>query len=102
MSKIITEIKDIKALITNLLTDYPHLRDNDSKLLANVYYKQLSDKSMTATLFLQVMSNGELVNPESVRRCRQLLQEQYPELRGEKYNKRFSEGQEFRSKIKGV
>ena len=48
MSKIITEIKDIKALITSLLTNYEHLRDNDSKLIANVYYKQLNDKSITA------------------------------------------------------
>jgi hypothetical protein len=100
--KIITEIKDIKALITDLLTNYPHLRDNDSKLIANVYYKQLNDKSITAKDFLKFMSNGDLVNPESVRRCRQLIQEKNQELRGEKYNKRFSESQEFRSKIKGV
>ena len=100
--KIIHEIKDIKALITNLLTDYPHLRDNDSKLLANVWYKQIQTKDMTVSNFLQLMSEGVLVNPESVRRCRQLLQEQHPELRGETYNKRFSESQEFRSKIKDV
>jgi len=100
--KIITEIKDIKALITSLLTNYEHLRDNDSKLIANVYYKQLNDKSITAKDFLLLMSDGLLVNPESVRRCRQLIQEKNPELRGEKYNKRFSESQEFRSKIKSV
>jgi len=100
--KIIHEIKDIKALITDLLTNYSHLRDNDSKLLANVWYKQIQTKDMTVSNFLQLMSEGVLVNPESVRRCRQLLQEQHPELRGEKYNKRFSESQEFRSKIKGV
>ena len=100
--KIITEIKYIKALITNLLTNYEHLRDNDSKLIANVYYKQLNDKSITAKEFLQFMSQGLLVNPESVRRCRQLIQEKNPELRGEKYKARFSEGQEFKSKIKTV
>ena len=100
--KIINEIKDIKALITDLLTNYSHLRDNDSKLLANVWYKQIQTKDMTVSNFLQLISEGVLVNPESVRRCRQLLQEQHPELRGEKYNKRFSESQEFRSKIKGA
>ena len=100
--KIINEIKDIKALITDLLTNYSHLRDNDSKLLANVWYKQIQTKDMTVSNFLQLMSEGVLVNPESVRRCRQLLQEQHPELRGEKYNNRFTDGQEFRSKIKNT
>jgi len=100
--KIITEIKDIKALITDLLTNYEHLRDSDTKLLANVWYKQLNDKSITAKEFLQIISNGGLVNTESVRRCRQLIQEKNPKLRGEKYKARFSESQEFRSKIKTV
>lgn len=83
-----------KQLIINLLTDKPHLRDNDSALIANIWWRELMDKGqMGASAFdvLKMFSEGKLSNPESIRRSRQKIQEEQPELRGESYRARHKE-----------
>ncbi len=83
-----------KDVIIDLLTNKEHLRDNDQALIANIWWRELvtqgKDKS-TAFEMLKVFSEGKLSNPESIRRSRQKIQEEQPELRGTSYRARHRE-----------
>ena len=83
-----------KDVIIDLLTNKEHLRDNDQALIANIWWRELvtrgKDKS-TAFEVLKIFSEGKLSNPESIRRSRQKIQEEQPELRGISYRARHRE-----------
>ena len=86
-------MKQVKQRIQHLLTTHPHLRDDDNKLQANIWHQDIKETGnnpdkMTATDLLGMMANGQLTNPESIRRVRQQLQEQIISLRGNRYNQR--------------
>lgn len=84
-----------KAKVFELLSKCPHLRDDDNKLVANVWYSQLESKSdMTAFQFLEGYAKGKFANSDSVTRMRRKLQEEFPELRGKKWAKRHGKLQE--------
>jgi len=89
-------------IVKNLLTNYKHLRDNDNKLLANIWYfkaKRIEEGGMD---LLYMIANGELPSSESIRRCRQKLQELYPELRGELWNKRHQMQDQIKEELKEI
>jgi len=100
--KIINEIKSIKNSVKSLLENYPHLRDSDLKLTANIWYSQLSNKNITAIEFLKEVSEGNLIDPQSISRCRRKIQEQNPELRGNYYNVRQVLENEMRSNVNNL
>ena len=75
-------------IVKDLITKHPHLRDNDNKLLANVWYQSVTPLQEEWLDFLALIANGELPSSESIRRCRQKLQELNPELRGELWDRR--------------
>jgi hypothetical protein len=90
-------IRGTKILVENLLTDNPHLRDDDLKLLANCYWLRVSDTMLFdlsedelvgVKKFLKLLANGDMPNFESIRRCRQKLQEENTCLRGKLYETR--------------
>jgi hypothetical protein len=77
----------IKEKVKTLLEKYPHLRDSDEKLTANVWFYEsqgVDDKFK----FLELYASGKLTNAESIRRCRQKIQEECENLRGTLYCKR--------------
>lgn len=83
----------IKAAVRAFLVAHKALRDDDLRLLSNVWAKWLISRGfdldkMTVRDFFKYLSSGKLPHPESVRRTRQKLQETTPELRGEKYTER--------------
>ncbi len=101
----IHQIKNLKSKITKLLTDVPRLRDSDTKLIATIWYSQLSKetvKTMTAFDFLQAFASGMLSNPEACRRSRQKVQEQNPALRGQSYKERKKTGVKIKQLIHTV
>ena len=70
-----------------------HLRDNDNKLIATIWYQDIKGKGtdpmdLTGMEVLTMYSNGKLTNAESIRRMRAKLQEEFKELRGLTYYKR--------------
>lgn len=80
-----------KENVEELLKLKEHLRDNDTKLIANLWAREIGiekSKQMTAYDFLEKFSKGELAHPESVMRIRRKLQEEFPELRGKKWEAR--------------
>ncbi len=101
----IEQIKNIKAKVKGLLINMPHLRDCDNKLIANIWHSQLGKekaKEYTAFDFLASFSNGNLINPESIRRIRQKIQEQNIDLRGKSYKHRQKKEKTFRKEIQSL
>jgi len=87
------KIKNIKEVVKNLLTNKPHLKEDDRKLIATIWYKELQSCGLdpykcSAINFLDLFVAKKITHPESIRRCRAKLQELYPELRGVNYHKR--------------
>lgn len=82
------EILNTKEKVIKLLTRKPHLRDDDQKLIANIWNIELSENGITPNTItgftlLTIFSEGNVMsNPESIRRCRQKAQEELPNLRG--------------------
>jgi hypothetical protein len=94
------KINKSKDKVYKLLVNNGHLRDSDLKLIACIWYSEVPNiNDLTAYEFLQKFSNGELSNPESIRRSRQKLQEQIPALRGAKYKMRQAAQTEVRQQL---
>jgi hypothetical protein len=93
-------MKLIKDRVRELITKSPHLKDDDDKLIATVWWYDIKcNKEMTAKQFLDRIANGSLTNPESIRRSRAKLQQDEPELRGNSYKGRQAEGERFKSEL---
>ena len=97
--KIIEEIKHISSVVEYFLENHPEFRDSDTMLMAQIWYSQVMDKTMSVTTFLKHVGHKDLVNSESIRRCRQVLQANNPHLRGENWKKRHEDAEEFSQEI---
>ena len=102
-------VKGAKQVVEKLLVEIPDLRDNDFRLLANVYWLKVSEKlayKLTpeemegVKKLLHELAEKRLPNFESVRRCRQKLQEERPELRGELYEQRHKQSREVKKDLR--
>jgi hypothetical protein len=94
-----------KKIVEKYLFGYPHLRDNDERLIATIWNEELSNKGITSKEisgydFLGYFASGELTNPESIRRTRQKLQEENVELRGLKYKERKANTKNIKGQLK--
>lgn len=99
-----TTIKSTRERIVKILKEKPHCRDNDNRLTANLWNRELLDMKkppteITGFTFLDYFAAGKLTHPETIRRTRQKIQEEQPELRGKKYDQRQAEGEETRKTI---
>jgi len=96
----------IKQTVKRLIQNTPELRDDDNRLIANIYLIESGGlgalQNMSAHQFLLEFSKGKYSNFETIRRVRQKLQEDYPELRGKKYNNRKKSGEETSNGIKDL
>jgi hypothetical protein len=101
---ILEQIKTIKEKVKSLLENNPHLRDNDFKLIANFYFFEIGPgiSKMSAMQFLDMFANGKLSHSESIRRARQKIQEDNPNLRGKSYAPRNSDAKTFRKEVKNL
>ena len=77
----------VRDKVQKLLESFPHLRDSDERLTANIWLSE-TPKDATAFDVLQMYAEKRLTNAESIRRTRAKLQEENPALRGESYNLR--------------
>lgn len=89
MKKQLIKVRD---RVEKLLRENPHLRDDDFKLIANVWHAE-SKGVETKADFLWAFSRGKFSHPESIRRSRAKLQELNPELRGTSYRGRTNEAE---------
>lgn len=88
-----------------LLTENPHLMDDDHKLVSNVWYQDLKrmniePSEVSGYRLLEIISEGKLTNPESIRRSRQKVQEEFPQLRGKNYQSRKANQEAIKLQVK--
>ena len=92
-------MKNILDKVVNLLTKHPSLRDSDDRLTATIWYQYADNvKQIDAMTLLTKFADGKLPSYESISRCRRKVQEEKPELRGKKWDKRHSK--KLQNKIK--
>tara|TARA_R100000008_G_scaffold82222_1_gene66274 strand:+ start:7427 stop:7729 length:303 start_codon:yes stop_codon:yes gene_type:complete len=89
-----------QEIVARLLKNHKHLRDNDNKLLATVWFYKKPNRTKTVMDFLHLLSDGRLPSSESIRRCRQKLQELNPNLRGKLWNKRHKMQEKVKEELK--
>lgn len=82
---------DTAKIVKELLEKEPELRDNDNRLIANVWALQMKKPSlakMCAVDLMRMIAGGFFKAPESITRCRRKIQEECEELRGKRYKER--------------
>jgi len=102
--RLIREMSAIKDRVKALLEKHPHLRNCDRKLTATIWKFDLlttaiNPDNFTAIGFLDIYSKGHLTNAETIRRVRQKIQEENPDLRGTVNDLRREQGEEVRKEI---
>lgn len=82
-------MKTINKVLHQLNTD-ERTRDDDNLLIAKIWYAEYKNTSVPNDVieFLKMFATGNLTSPESIRRCRQKLQEEYQGLRGKSWSAR--------------
>jgi len=92
-----------KDRVQDLLERFPHLKDDDFKLISTYWLTETGGRSYnqerTAYDFLQQYAAGNLTSAESIRRVRQKLQEENVSLRGINYQNRQELGEEIKKSI---
>lgn len=99
------QLLNTKEKVRHILQMYPALRDSDNKLIATFWSMEAADIStykagqMSAKELLNMLYKNLLTSPESIRRCRQKLQEESEELRGTVYYQKQNEGKTITKNI---
>jgi threonine dehydrogenase-like Zn-dependent dehydrogenase len=84
-------MKTLKEKVAYWLAKFPHTRDDDNRLFANIWDKELEEHGVDRDIrkhILFLVAQGKLTPAPSIKRARAKLQEEYEEFRGTKYNKR--------------
>ena len=92
--------KSLQAIIKDLLIKKPHLRDDDNKLLANVWFLATKPLKEEWLDFLALIADGKLPTPSAITRCRRKMQEMHPVLRGEMWYKRHDLQEQVKIELK--
>ena len=94
---------EVKQRVKSILEVNKDAKDCDRTLLALIWTQDVKDlyieNGLDAPDFLRMLASGELTSSETVRRCRQRLQEENESLRGYKYKLRKQLGEEVRATI---
>ena len=78
-------IKEVKQRLENSTK----MRDDDALLMADVWRQQLAELGAKSVYdVLNAIAGRMVTSPESIRRSRQKVQQEYPNLRGTVYNQR--------------
>lgn len=89
---------EVKQRVRNILEINKDARDCD-RLLISIIWSEDSCNIEDKKDFLDMLINGDLTSPETIRRCRQHLQQNDESLRGLKYRERQRIGEEVRQTI---
>ncbi len=90
--------RKLKDRVEDCLKIIPRTRNSDRFLIACIWDSE--SIGLTRMEFLEALIEGDLSNPESIRRQRQLLQKEHPELRGTNQSHRKSDEQEIREMVR--
>lgn len=81
-------------LVEHLLATDARTRDSDELLTALLWYRE-GAMGLSAIDFLKDYASGKYTSAETIRRCRQRLQETKPELRGHLYAERQAKSKNY-------
>ena len=96
MKKLFSVTDDVEKF----LTKYPPLRDDDDRLMANIWMSHIGNLEIkNGKDILHMLAQHQLPSYESVSRCRRKIQEQNPKLRGEKWIGRQKRAKKIRKEI---
>ena len=99
MKKLFSTVDDVKQF----LTKYPLLRDDDERLMANIWNAHIGNlEDIDGKEILHMLANHRLPSYESISRCRRKIQEIYPHLRGEKWEQRHKRAEIIKKEIVGI
>ena len=104
MGSTIHKIKDLQNVVKELLTQHPTYRDNDRKLVAHIWMKQVGGvQNMRAYNLYDFMrdwiDDDAIIMPDTITRARRKVQQDNSHLRGESYVQRQNEEKEVRQNI---
>lgn len=105
MESKVKQIKRTAIIVKLLLEKTPHLRDSDDKLVATIWYNQLGIHELQRINgydILKLISDGALIDSQSICRARRKIQEEHIELQGKNYKKRKSLQVEVRKEIHSI
>ena len=94
------KMSNILDRVISLLTQYPFLRDSDTRLAATIWNSQINTNDLTSKELLLQFAEGKLQSYESISRCRRKVQELKPELRGLKWEKRHKKQKKVKDEVK--
>ena len=84
--------KKLKNRVKELMEDYPITRDDDSRLVCNIWWQEAGGsetiQKLMAPDFLSKIVDRSLSSWETITRVRRKLQEEIPDLRGKKWDAR--------------
>lgn len=86
-------LKTLQSKVEEVLATYSVTRDNDNMLIGCIYALYY-DVDMNAP-FKEILLNDKLPGFESIRRCRQKAQADYPELRGRRNKERLEAQKDY-------
>jgi hypothetical protein len=97
-------IKTMEQIVKDILEIKPQYRDNDYSLMCKVWYDILKAngfdiKTRSAYELMNLYANKELPKASDIERARRRVQEKYPHLRGENWEKRHDESDNVRQNI---
>ena len=96
MKKLFSLVDDVEKF----LTKYPVLRDDDEKLMANIWSSHIGNlEDIDGKEILHMLANHKLPSYESISRCRRKLQETCPNLRGDKWYERHKRAADIKDGI---
>ena len=96
MKKLFSMVDEVERF----LTKYPPLRDNDERLMANIWVSHIGNlEDVDGKDVMHMLANHKLPSYESISRCRRKIQEKKPHLRGEKWNERHGRAKKIRKEI---
>jgi len=96
------KIFNLATEIQYALQNHPVLRDDDNRLIANIWFKKLPNiDELSGREMLMIIAKGKLPSFSSIVRCRRKIQEEDRSLRGELWNKRHQIANDIRKEIRG-
>ena len=89
--------------VTRLLTVKSDLRDNDRRLICNIWWKSVSNPELLMFEdFIALYIKGKVPESDSITRCRRKVQEDNEELRGESWDLRHGLEDVIKEEIKEI
>lgn len=98
-----TEITKTKPIVKALLENYATLRDNDERLICNVWLADLARNGLNMKceieVFFNMFASGDITNADTITRVRRKLQEEHKHLRGKLWAVRHGHQEEVQKEL---